>query len=295
MNTDVISDVLSAVRLSGAIYFDFNVSPPWAFAAPPTQEIAAKVMLGAQRVIEYHLIVRGRGWAYISGLPPMRLHDGDLILFPQGDAHIICSSPELPATLDMSLYAPPFKDLPLIFNRASTDGEQTRLLCCFLGCDETPFNPVLKALPGIMHLPVSGKDANTEWLGTLLNIATNESGGTRAGGDNFLARLSELVFVEAIRRYLEVLPADDTGWLAAVRDPMVGRTLAALHRDASKPWFVEGPCPSGWSIAICFCRALQRHGWSSANAIPCNVANASCFLRAARRRRSCRRSGGSWV
>jgi AraC-like DNA-binding protein len=240
MNTDVLSDVLSAVHLSGAVYFEFNVSPPWAFAAPPSREIAAKVMPGAQRVIEYHLIAHGSGWGYILGEAPMRLQEGDLLVFPQGDAHVLCSSPELPPTLDMSLYTPPFADLPWVFDRAGGGERQSRILCCFLGCDESPFNPLLAALPRVMHLTGSGDQARTGWLGTLLNIATSESGRTRAGGENVMARLSELVFVEAIRRYLETLPANQTGWLSGLRDPMVGRALAALHGDPSRQWTVEG-------------------------------------------------------
>jgi AraC-like DNA-binding protein len=240
MNTDILSQVLSAVHLKGAVYFEFNVSPPWAFAAPPSREIAEKIMPGAQRVIEYHLIARGSGWGYMAGQPPIRLHEGDLIVFPQGDAHVICSSPDLPPTLDMALYSPPFTDLPLLFDRANDQGEQSRILCCFLGCDETPFNPLLASLPRMLHLDGSRDEAKAEWLGTLLSIATSESIRTRAGGQNVLARLSELVFVEAIRRYLETLPSGQNGWLAGLRDPMVGRALAALHEDASKPWTVEG-------------------------------------------------------
>ena len=240
MPTDVLSDVLRAVHLTGAVYFEFNVSPPWAFEAPPSREIAAKVMPGAQRVIEYHLIARGNGWGNVVGQSPIRLQEGDLLVFPQGDAHVLCSSPELPATLDMSLYTPPFTKLPLVYERAGAGAEKSRILCCFLGCDESPFNPLLTALPRVMHLPGSGDHAKTGWLGTLLMIATSESGRTRAGGENVLSRLSELVFVEAIRRYLETLPPDQTGWLAGLRDPMVGQALAALHSDASKPWTVEG-------------------------------------------------------
>jgi AraC-like DNA-binding protein len=239
MSTDVLSEVLRAVHLSGAVYFEFNVSPPWAFAAPPSREIAAKVMPGAQRVIEYHLIARGSGWGYIAGESPIRLHEGDLLVFPQGDAHVLCSSPELPPTLDMSLYSAPFKELPVVYDRAGAGAEQSRIFCCFLGCDESPFNPLLAALPRVIHLPGSGDQAKAGWPGTLLNIATSESSRTRAGGENVLARLSELVFREAIRRYLEALPADQTGWLAGLRDPMVGRALAALHSDASKQWTVE--------------------------------------------------------
>src|SRR6476646_7065083 len=73
----------------------------------------------------------------------------------------------------------------------------------------------------------------------LLNIAVNESGSARAGGENVLARLSELMFVEAIRRYLEALPAAETGWLAGLRDPVVGQALAAMHGNARHPWTVE--------------------------------------------------------
>ena len=197
-------------------------------------------MPGAQRVIEYHLIARGSGWGYMAGQSAFRLQEGDLLLFPQGDAHVLCSSPELPPTLDMALYSAPFKDLPLVFDRAGTGGEQSQIFCCFLGCDETPFNPLLEALPRVMHLPGSGDQAKSGWLGTLLNIATSESGRARAGGENVLARLSELVFVEAIRRYLESLPAGQTGWLAGLRDPMVGRALAALHDGPNKQWTVEG-------------------------------------------------------
>jgi AraC-like DNA-binding protein len=240
MKTDVLSDVLRAVRLSGAVYFEFNVCPPWAFAAPPSREIAAKVMPGAQRVIEYHLIAKGSGWGNMLGRSPIRLQEGDLLVFPQGDAHVLCSSPEVPPVLEMSLYSPPFKNLPLVHDRAGDGLDRSRILCCFLGCDESPFNPLLTALPRVMHLPGSDDQAKTGWLGTLISIATSESARSRAGGENVLARLSELVFVEAIRRYLETLPADQTGWLAGLRDPMVGRILAALHEDAGKQWTVEG-------------------------------------------------------
>jgi len=73
----------------------------------------------------------------------------------------------------------------------------------------------------------------------LLNIAVKESGSDRAGAENVLARLSELMFVEAIRRYLETLPPAQTGWLAGLRDPVVGQALSALHGEPKEPWTVE--------------------------------------------------------
>jgi AraC-like DNA-binding protein len=240
MPTDVLSDVLRAVHLTGAVYFEFNVSAPWAFEAPPSREIAAQVMPGAERVIEYHLIAQGHGWGNVVGESPIRLEAGDLLVFPQGDAHVLSSTPELTARREMSIYSPPFTQLPHVYDLAGAGAEKSRILCCFLGCDESPFNPLLTALPRVLHLPGSGDHAKTGWLGTLMMIATSESGRNRAGAENVLSRLSELIFVEAVRRYLETLPAGHTGWLAGLRDPMVGQALAALHSDASKPWTVEG-------------------------------------------------------
>jgi len=112
-------------------------------------------------------------------------------------------------------------------------------VCGFLGCDARPFNPLLAALPRVIHLSRAANEGASGWLGTLLNIAIRESGSARAGRDNILARMSELMFVEAIRRYIEMMPAAHTGWLAGLRDPIVGHALAALHGDPSIPWTVE--------------------------------------------------------
>jgi AraC-like DNA-binding protein len=236
---DVLSDVLRSVRLTGAVYFDFELSSPWVAEAPPAREIAPIVMPGAQRVIEYHLIARGACWGHALGEPPIRLREGDLIIFPQGDPHVLSSAPELRASPDMSMFVRPKTPLPLVFERGGGGPDGTRIVCCFLGCDERPFNPLLTALPRTIHLSGAGPDAASGWLATLLKIAVRESESARAGRENILARMSELMFVEAIRRYIETLPPGQTGWLAGLRDPVVGRALAALHGDPAASWTVE--------------------------------------------------------
>ena len=105
MRTDVLSDVLRAVRLTGAVYFDFELSSPWVAEAPPSRELAPRVMPGAQRVIEYHVIARGACWGHAIGQQPIRLREGDLIVFPQGDPHVMSSAPGMRAAPDMSQYA----------------------------------------------------------------------------------------------------------------------------------------------------------------------------------------------
>jgi AraC-like DNA-binding protein len=238
-SADVLSDVLRSVRLTGAVYFDFELSSPWVAEAPAAREIAATVMPGAQRVIEYHLVARGACWGNVVGEPPLRLHAGDLILFPQGDPHVLSSEPGLRAAPDMSVFARPTTQLPLVYERGGGGPNRARIVCCFLGCDERPFNPLLAALPRTIHLSGAGNEAASGWLATLLNIAVRESSTVRAGRDNILSRLSELMFVEAVRRYIETLPAAETGWLAGLRDPVVGQALAALHAGPAEPWTVE--------------------------------------------------------
>lgn len=239
MTADVLSDVLRAVRLTGAVFFDFELSSPWVAAAPPSREIAAKVMPGAQRVIEYHLIARGACWGHAVGQEPMRLREGDLIVFPQGDPHVLSSAPGMRAEPDMSVFARPSTPLPLVYELGGGGPERARVVCGFLGCDERPYNPLLTALPTVIHLSAAGPRGTSGWLGTLVNIAVSESGGARAGSENVLARLSELMFVEVIRRYIEMLPPAQSGWLAGLRDRVVGQALAALHGDAGEPWTVE--------------------------------------------------------
>jgi AraC-like DNA-binding protein len=236
---DVLSDVLRAVRLTGAVYFDFELSSPWVVEAPPSRDIVGRVIPGAQRVIEYHLIARGAAWGHAVGQEPIRLREGDLIVFPQGDAHVLSSAPGMRAALDMSIFDGPMAARPLVRELGGGGQEQARIVCCFLGCDERPFNPLLSALPRVIHVAGQRPDATTGWLATLVTTAAREARSGRQGGENVLGRLSELMFVETIRHYLETLPSTETGWLAGLRDPAVGQALAALHGQPSEAWTVE--------------------------------------------------------
>ena len=239
--TDVLSDVLRAVRLTGAVYFDFMLNSPWALATPPSSEITGIVMPGAQRVIEYHVIAEGSGWALVEGQDPIPLAEGDLLLLPQGDAHVMSSAPNLGATRDLSLFTrPKGAALPLTGVRDGGGADRTRIVCSFMGLDERPYNPLLTALPKVIHLSSAGSDEISGWLGSVMRVAAVEARAERPGGQNVLARLAEVMFVEAIRRYLESLPSSEMGWLAGLRDPIVGQALAALHADPGKPWTVEG-------------------------------------------------------
>lgn len=241
MKADVLSDVLRGVRLTGSVYFDFDLSVPWVAEAPPSHEIADIVMPRAQRVIEYHLVAQGSCWAGAIGQTPIPLREGDLIVFPQGDPHVLSSAPGMraAAATDRSMFVRGSQPLPLVYEMGGGGSERARIVCCFLGCDDRPYNPLLTALPTMIHLSSARHGEPTGWLGTLLSMSARESRSGRAGAENVLARLSELMFVDTIRSYLETLPAAETGWLAGLRDPIVGQSLALMHGDPPSEWTVE--------------------------------------------------------
>lgn len=166
----------------------------------------------------------------------MRLSSGDIIVLPHGDTHVLSTTPGMRKTPDMSLYRVPNEgQLPVSISVGSGEGEPAHFVCGFLGCDARPYNPLLNALPRVIR--ISGYAGGE--LGTFVKFALAESRERRMGGECVLGRLSELMFVDVVRRYLETLPADRTDWLSGLRDPFVGRALTALHRTPARDWTLE--------------------------------------------------------
>jgi AraC-like DNA-binding protein len=235
MSTDVLSEVFRAVRLSGAVFFTLDGTAPWVAEAPAAKWIAPHVMPGAEHVIEYHALMSGECWAGLIGEPPVRLRAGDVIVFPQGDAHTVSSAPHMrgPQALDM-FHPRAGRHLPLAVSIAGSGSERAQAVCGFIGCDARPFNPLLATLPRVMHMP--NQDA---WVQQLIHLAVVESEARRPGSEGMLARLSELLFIAAVRHQLASLPDDTTGWLAGLRDDVIGRTLGVLHDRPAAPWSLE--------------------------------------------------------
>lgn len=237
MSTDTLSDVLRAVRLTGACFYDVHATAPWVAEAPQARDIAHLIMPGSEHVIEYHLLVSGTCYGGLVGEEPVRLHAGDLIIFPQGDAHVMSSAPGLRANPDLSEYRRPERtQLPFVV-KPGGGGEPATLTCGFLGCDARPFNPLLATLPRV--LLVRHEQLADRPLAALIQVAVAESHARRAGSECVLSRLSELLFVEAVRLYVETLQPEQSGWLAGLRDLHVGRALAALHDRPAHPWTLD--------------------------------------------------------
>jgi AraC-like DNA-binding protein len=247
MSQDTLSDVLRTVRLRSAVFFYISCEGEWVAEAPASREIARAVMPGAEHVIEYHVLTKGECWAAIAGEPPRRLKRGDIILLPQGDAHVVSSAPGMRADPRVDSYYEmqrnhrPFR-LHFADGPAPRAGREdggaaaaATLVCGFIGCDVRPFNPLIATLPRLIHLPASGG----EWSQQFVQLAATETASKRPGSEALLERMSEMMFVDAIRRHVEQMPEQSTGWLAGLRDRFVGRSLALLHERPAAAWTVE--------------------------------------------------------
>ena len=246
MSRDTLSDLLRSVRLRGAAFYYVSFQGQWSAAAEAAKEIAHVVMPGCDHVMEYHMFAKGNGWAAVDGLPPVRLQAGDVVLFPQGDRHVVSSAPGLTPTEqrpELLLARHGQRPVPISFHEGIVDAgplpiesADAVVVCGFLGCDARPFNPLITALPRILHLPASRAGG---WVAHAIDQAVLESNERRPGGDAVLERLSEMMFVDAARRYLDSLPDDSVGWLAGLRDRHVGRVLALMHERPEREWSLD--------------------------------------------------------
>jgi len=237
MGADALSDVLRTVRLTGAVFFDVDASSPWVAEAPPAHVLAPYIMPGVQHLIEYHVVTRGACWAGLLGEEPMLLKAGNVIVFPHGDAHVMSSAPGMRAPIDMNtLPTSPHPPLPIKIRQGGGGPDGSRVICGFLGCDARPFNPLLATLPRVLQV---SEETGEGWLSHFIRFAMHEASHENAGGECMLARMSELMFVEVVRRYLGSLPPEQTGWLAGLRDRHVGRALSLLHDRPAHPWTLD--------------------------------------------------------
>src|SRR5262245_3101326 len=244
MSTDALSDVLSAVRLSGSVFFDVTAKSPWVAEAPPAAQIANEVTPGAKHAIEYHVVTGGSCWISLigdAGFEPVKLEERDIAVIPHGDAHVVSSAPGMRAEPNLDMHRRPEDSnaLPFALRTGGEGASDTHVICGFFSCDLRPFNPLLDSLPRFMRLRRDRSQASRSLLAQFIHFATAEMGNRRAGSQSVLNRLSELMFVEVIRLHMDQLANNSTGWLAGLRDPLVGRVLTLLHARPAHAWTLE--------------------------------------------------------
>lgn len=235
---DALSDVLKSVRLESAVYLNAEFTAPWCIRGECGLPSVRRRLGSAEHVAFFHFLTEGSCKVQLldSG-EVLEATAGDLVLFPHQGKHLMGSDLHLaPTEGEMRNAAQPAGELGQI--RLGGGGAPTRMVCGYLALNRGLSRALLEWLPPVLRIAV-GRGPTSTLLRDLLRAAVCESAMQRPGSASTLTRLADLLFVEALRRYLEALPPDAKGWIAGMRDRWVGRALALLHGDPVRPWTVE--------------------------------------------------------
>lgn len=228
---DPLSDVLRVVRLNGAYFYPVKAAAPWSVSAVAARELVPRVLPEAEHLISYHILLSGSCWGGLDGEQQVQLEPGDVIVFPQGEPHTMSSADGYrDGSGKKGTSAERYPNTVLL--GPDSHPRDTTFVCGFLGCDSRPFNPLLSSLPRVMHI----RGAAGGWLSQFPHQVVTESRNGRLGSETMLTRMAELMFIEVLRRYVEQLPPQQSGWLAGLRDAVVGPALSRLHEQPTHPW-----------------------------------------------------------
>ena len=234
---DAFSQILSGVVLKGALFFNAEFSAPWGFNAPMAQELVPWLAPDAPHLLVYHFLVEGSGIVHLGDeAPPIELEPGDVVVLPHGDAHVMCSARGVARKLSDAMMAK-LKTRDLSAMQTGGGGEVARFVCGFMVCDPLLCRPILRSLPPAFKVNLR-TDRSGRWLENTLLHLVEEAASENAGSEAVLAKMSEALFVDTLRRYLAGLPEQEVGWLAAARDPVIGKSLMLLHSRTPHPWTI---------------------------------------------------------
>jgi len=234
---DALSEVLGSVRMTGAIFLDAEFTAPWAFATPAAERAAPVLAPGTERLVSYHLVTEGRASVQIPGETDLPVEAGEIVIIPHGQAHIFCNGlPATPFDGEASLRQHVAGQLSEL--RWGGGGVATKFFCGFFGCERHAERLFLAGLPVAIKINIRD-DVAGAWLESSIRYLVSESQQGLPGRGILLSKMAEAIFIQTLRRYTEMLPADQTGWLAGARDPIVGASLACLHRRPAEPWTLE--------------------------------------------------------
>lgn len=233
---DVFSEILRGLVLKGALYFNAEFSAPWGFNTPPAAELAQLLAQDAPHLVIYHFVVEGSGVVRLGGDLQIELEAGDVVVVTNGEPHEMCSAVGVGDRFSDAMKAK-LRAHDLTAMHAGGGGDVARFVCGFMVCDPLLCGPILRSLPPVFKVNLRTDHAG-QWLENLLLHLVEEATSGREGSEAVLAKMSEALFVDTLRRYLAGLPKQEVGWLAAARDPIIGRSLMLLHSRTAHPWTI---------------------------------------------------------
>lgn len=232
---DVLSDVLRVFRATGTALLRGEFNEPWTLDMPKGGDVARMLHSNMTKIVMFHIVAEGGCWVEIEGEPRVWLGKGDMIGFPHGHQHLVgAGNSERSVRLSSLLPPPPWSGMPIV--RLGANGPLTHMICVYLHCDELLFNPILSSLPA--QLILRPRQDAALWIETTLGYIITESMSGGPGSSGVIARLTELLFIEILRRHIADTRGRETGWLAALGDRYVARALQAFHGRPNHRWTV---------------------------------------------------------
>ena len=228
---DVLKDILGALRLTGGVVIDAKLTGDFCVRSEFTPQHFAPFFPTPETLISYHYVRSGQMVVEVEGVPPVTVRAGEVAILPRNDPHLLESKPGLkPASAgDIGWVT----DEGVHRVASGSDGPPTEVWCGFLGTAKDSAHPLLDALPPLLTLDIEA--GQEEWLDSSMRFLAEEK-----PSQEVVARLAELFLTQAVREYLETLPAGAKGWLKGLADPAVSRALAIIHARYSEELTVDG-------------------------------------------------------
>ncbi|NUP12215.1 MAG: AraC family transcriptional regulator [Polyangiaceae bacterium] len=220
---DPLSRVLQDLRITDNSYGRCTLKRPWGIEFP------------VQPQARFHFVVSGDCWLRAPKRGWMELQPGDVVLLPHGTGHALADKAGARMKIIDDMPLDPLGDR--VFEmRAGGRGAETVLVCCSVGFDQPAMHPMLELMPPMLLVKGGGRDP---LLPSLLDAMAEEVTSRRVGAATVMTRLADVVITRMIRAWVESRAEDTKGWLAAIRDPQIGRALAAIHQQPGERWSVE--------------------------------------------------------
>jgi AraC-like DNA-binding protein len=234
---DALSDLLRVVRFSGGLFLESNWRAPWCVRSQVDAEVCGPRIKADGGLVAFHYVLDGRVQVRVGSEPPRMAEPGQIILVSRNDPHLLGSDVAMPPLDARPLIRKAEVDLLARSDFGTGRQLKSHFVCGFLATAMRD-NPLLTALPPLLVADLRGRPC-ADWADASFRYAAREHAARRPGSQEILARLSEMLFVEAVRGYIDALPGNATGWLAALRDPSLSRALSALHLRPAGAWTAE--------------------------------------------------------
>ncbi|MET0840114.1 MAG: AraC family transcriptional regulator [Marmoricola sp.] len=241
--TAALNDALAGLRLRGAIFLRGEYTEGWAYESIPAGDIAALLVPDAKRVILFHVVASGRCWIETEAGERHWAEAGDVIVLPYGNTHRMGGTDDADlVSAGILVEPPPWSEMPVI--HYGQGGAETDIVCGYLTSDDPLFDPRLQALPSVFVVSPPPGPAR---MFVRANIEYALQQTSRVAADRFEVptEVPRLLLVEVLKLHLASVPAEERGWLRALRDPVLAPALASVHADPGRKWTVAELAQAG--------------------------------------------------